>query len=368
MDFQLNEIKQVIAKLKPIVNGITPLADAKGILFKDGKLSALNYDLFAAIKVQTGLVQSNEAFIIPHTALDVIAKLTGDTVRIEYIDDVLHISCGKFKAKYATQPAEKFRAFEEADEVIAVAENMNCRLFVGGINKVLYATADDEKKGTLCGVNVVSDGTSITMTALDGFRAAQSKGIEIKSDVFNTTLGRSFCATLAKIAGDAENVRLTVLNRSVRVQDDAFEIKGRTLAGQYVDAAQIINSVQPDKSVVMDSEDIIRALELYASAIKGNEAGKNNLIRVKILPDGIVQFAARSELSQFTYEVGAECSGFTEVFEIGFNAKYIVQAVKALTGAKQILIKLLNPLKPALIYDNDKPDDALALVLPVKIG
>ena len=64
------------------------------------------------------------------------------------------------------------------------------------------------------------------------------------------------------------------------------------------------------------------------------------------------------------------CNFNSELFEIGFNAKYIEEAINNVEtdDSNEIYLTFSDPNKPALIKPNSAGDNILMLVMPVRLN
>ena len=370
MEFNTIELKRAVSKLKPLIKTRTPLEVAKGILYANGSMTATDMTVHATLKVSTGLVPTDETFIIPQSAFDAIGKVSAETTTIEYdANGYVTVMSGKFKAKFATYNPFEFPKFESNAEVL-MRKEINLSGFMQNLKSVMYAVATSENKGVMCGINIVADGKQIKFAALDGFRAAMAFGEEC-SEQFSVTVPVGFWTMMMKFTTDeAETATLTVLsdNKSLSLSNENFTIQTRLLEGQFVDVTSIIAKVNQTKSICVDRSELITALEMHSAAMKDN--GKNNLIVFTVdayNPEMPLLLSAHTQGSSFEYALPAEVSDIPGVFKIGFNATYITQAVKSL-DSPTVLFKLDSPVSAALIYKAEKPSMDVSLVLPVRIN
>lgn len=367
MEFITKELQSAISKLKPLIKTRTPLEVAKGILYANGTMTATDMTVHATLKVSTGLVPTDETFIIPQAAFNAIAKLADEKATIEYdANGYIQVASGKFKAKFATYNPFEFPAFESKAEVLTT-QHVNISCFMQNLKSVMYAVAISENKGVMCGINIASDGKQMRFAALDGFRLSIAYG-EDCTDQFVVTVPVGFWTMMMKFTADeTEMAKLTILsdNKSLSLSNENFTIQTRLLDGQFVDVASIVGKVALTKSIRVNRAELLEALEMHSASMKDN--GKNNLIVFTVDSASSVLLSAHTQGSSFEYALPAENEGFSSVFKIGFNATYIMQAIKAL-DCDTLLFKLDSPVTATLIFDAGDIDSHTALVLPVRIN
>lgn len=369
MDFNTKELQRAIAKLKGLVNTKSPYPAIKGIFYADGVMCATDMNVHAKVTVSTGLIPTDEKFIIPYIAFDAIGKLSADvtTITADARNNVT-VSCGKFNTTFASVSGADFPLLDPSDNPNVSAE-IDFNAFTKALNGVSYACSVDEKKGALVGVNMTANGGALSMVALDGFRAATSHMSISDMRSFAATVPEGFWRVLAKISSGENKVEFCVGEggKSLSIKGEEFAVVTRTLDGAFPDVAKIIKATAPDKQIIVSKDDILHALDLHSAALK--DSGANNLIVLTADPEtNTATFTARNEASSFSYEIAAECNGFDELFRIGFNSKYLLDAIKGLADAEDVRLFCKSPVTGALIQDADRPDDTCGLVLPVRLN
>ncbi len=88
------------------------------------------------------------------------------------------------------------------------------------------------------------------------------------------------------------------------------------------------------------------------------------MIRLSVEPGRLVITASDPEVGEAREEIPAEVDG--EGMVIGFNARYLVDGLKAIE-AEEVLFELTEPLKASRLRGVGE-DEFMYIVLPVKIS
>ena len=113
MEFVTKDVQTAISKLKGLINTKSPLLAIRGILYKDGTFCATDLNVHAKISVSTGLVPSDETFIIPNIAFEAIGKITAPTLAIESVDgNKVLIWAGRFNTTFSSVNPSDFPHFD----------------------------------------------------------------------------------------------------------------------------------------------------------------------------------------------------------------------------------------------------------------
>ena len=135
------------------------------------------------------------------------------------------------------------------------------------------------------------------------------------------------------------------------------KITSRLLEGSYINYKEIIPKIRSN-AVIADKNEMVEVIE-RASLI----SNKNNLIRLLFREDKLV-ISSRSEEGNIREEMDVLIDG--DGLEIGFNSKYVLDALKAVDDEK-ILLELNTNVTPCMV----KPEEGNSfefLILPVRIS
>ena len=168
-----NEIAMKLKKMKGLFNGKIHEHN-QGILVKGNSLYASNYEI--GIKTILDIENSDEEFVIPKKAIELIENLPAGEVEITGDSNSIKIKCGSIKNKYQTFPADTYVIMESIDDSnnrVTVQSGE----FQDALNSVLYSVSETTKKETLQGVLLdASDGTLVVTDI--GLRGAKSNMTE----------------------------------------------------------------------------------------------------------------------------------------------------------------------------------------------
>ncbi|WP_017292915.1 DNA polymerase III subunit beta [Geminocystis herdmanii] len=243
-----------------------------------------------------------------------------------------------------------------------------------GLKGSLFSASGDETKQILTGVHLTRDLDTLEFAATDGHRLAVVKTSEegeektedspvTDDDNFSITIPARALRELEKIiSGDKDNgsVALYVDQGQVVFEVDEQHLTSRKLEGAYPNYNQLIPK-NFERTMILDRKQVIESLERVSVFTDQ----KNNLVKFKLEPDNsqVVLSVEAKELGNAKSSISAEITG--EGFEIGFNIKYLMDGLKALS-ANDIKFQLNGATQPVIIT----PLSGLQmtyLIMPVQI-
>ena len=226
--------------------------------------------------------------------------------------------------------------------------------FREAVNKIKYAISEDQARIILTGAHFVTDGSFATITALDGFRLAQTV-FPCDGDCIDIVIpSRTLSDVCDSITSGSLDIFANASHMTFAYGDYYFN--SILLSGNYVDTKRIIPSDFKAKALA-NTADIKNMIELAMVA-----SGKNNLVKMSFAHDRM-HFSS-NDTSAFEGDIDTMYDG--DDLEIAFNLKYLSHAISHITTEKCV-IRLNSNVNPAVItpHSNETVPD-IHLLLPVR--
>lgn len=361
--------QQILSKalntVSKAVTSRTTIPILKGILLsatEDGTLKMVASDLDISIEKTVSVQVYEPGSIVVSAKLfsDIIRKLPNEEIEIEEENNTVTIRCLSSEFSIVGQPADEFPSIGQ------ITEEKKIRIEKEKLKEMIkrtgFSASIEESKGIIVGILLeIADGF-VTMVALDGFRMAVAKQSLEDTEKRRLIIAARILNEVQKILGEEEDQKEIDLildeKKAVLLLEDA-RIVLRLMEGEFIKYKDIIPKENQCRLVVNRNEfyDSMERASLFA------KEGKNNLIKFSIFRDKLI-ITSRSDEGNVKEEVFVEKEG-TDL-EIGFNAKYILDVLKAITE-DEIAMEFNSSVSPCLIKSL-KGDSFLYLVLPVRIS
>lgn len=242
-----------------------------------------------------------------------------------------------------------------------------CKRFRDAIGKVLFAVSTDESRKILTGILMEVYEKETLLVGLDGFRlalqriekenvlpAGASKGL-ISAVVPGRVLGE-----VGKMLPDSDDAVSIIFNSShVMYSFGCVRVYATLLTGEFIDYQKILPSTWSTEVLVMRSlfSDAIDRCSLMA------REGKNNLIYLRLLPEGRMEMTANAERGDVHEELDIGFDG--SELSIAFNSRYLTDIIHNIDG-ERIRMCFNSNVSPCMIKPVEG-DEYTFLVLPVRI-
>lgn len=337
----------------------------EGVLVEAGDegLTISGYNL------ETGIVTRVDAAIEKPGAVVLSARLFGEIIR-KLPDDVVCVSsegnhvtitCGPSCFDIMGSDAGEFPDLPTVDAGNRIV--MAQRGLHGMISKVIFAVSDNESRPIHTGALFEIEGKRLTMVAVDGYRLALRR-----EDILSCSVSAcSFVVPGAalnevdKICADSdEEVVITGGERHITFAMGSTVLVARRLEGSFLAYRQTIPQNNP---IVLEADTSDLQLSIDRASLIINEKLKSPL-RCKF-EDGVMSITSKTAIGSAFDTCPIEGDG--KGLEIGFNNRFLMEAVKAAPSGK-VRLELNSPTSPCLILPSEEgKDNFLYMVLPVRL-
>lgn len=355
---QLNEAIQTVSRA---VATKSNLASIEGILFvaENGTLTLTGYDF------EMGIKTTFECDVITEGDVVLSAQLLGNIVR-KVSNPVISIECDEkmncvIKSGITEYNIKGIDSSDYPDFPSPNTENsvqIENSLFSEMVDYVIYAVSQDDKRPAHTGVLIKLVDHTLTMVALDGYRLAVCERTVDFDGEFTMIVPAKAMNEVRKIAGEADG-KITIYSnrRYVLFHAGEFMVLSRLLEGEFLDYKKAIPAGHITQAT-MQTKQFIEAVERVSLII--TERLKNPL-KLEI-GTNTASVKCSTELGTVYDEINILQEG--DELEIGFNNRYILDALKA-SKKEELVFQFSGPLSPCKILPKEG-DDFTYLVLPVR--
>ncbi len=345
----------VINKLKPAIPKTT-LGVPRGILLKDHGLFAFNLEI--GIKANLEL-ETDESFIIPYEALELILKLPDGVIEIKSKKDHrIVIKCMGIQTEYASLPPEQFPALPEVSPNVSVSM-MNCEEFSKQVKATLYAVDDTAQHEFIRGLLFKVENDKLDVIGTDSYRISWYQ-TECK-DELNFRIPKMAVEQVMKIIDGEEEVGVLHDEKIAIFSVKEYQVFTRLLVNETkgVDVRSFFN--QKTDPVLVNRRELIESIDRVITIISTNASDKRSM--VIDVENTSLKLSAKSDTSD--YEETIQLVEPTDLkLKIGINPKYMKDALKSYS-VENLALGFTGPVTPILI--NVEEENLRSLLLPVKI-
>ena len=304
------------------------------------------------------VIEPGEVVIDYRYLNEIVRKIDSDEIQIETIDGTLNrFSGGKTEFKINGFRAEEYPAinFSKPSIQFAVPAEKLSEI----IEETAFAANSKDTRLILTGVNLKSDGTTLTSTATDSYRLARKK-TEIASEPFNiTVLAKSINLARSIFTDPGTEVQIALDDKKIQFSTDALIMQTRLLDGSYPETDRLI-PVEFTNELVINRRSLIQAVE-RSSFIKTDNM---SIIRLQANENDLTFTNSSQEIGESHEEMFSE-SFKGNPLDVSFTGNYVAEAAKALS-TDNVVMKFNGNMKPFILLNEGEDQSVLQLVLPVR--
>ena len=343
----------------------SPVPALEGLLIEAGgdSVKISGYDLKTGITTSVPADVSEPGSIVLHARLfcDIVRKLPGDVVTLASGTGYnVKIDCEMSEFEILGTPSADYPELPSVDwqNAITIGE----RDLKSMISQTNFAVSDNESRPIHTGALFEVAGGSLTIVAVDGFRLAlRREKLELeKTPACSFVVPGSALGEVEKIAGDNDkDVMITLGSKHIMFTIGSTVLISRRLEGEFLNYKNSIPQVNKYK-LDTSRRDLVDAVERVSLIISDK---LKSPVRC-VFGSGIVKLFSTSALGRASDE--CVISGDGEELEIGFNNKYLLEALKA-APADSVRIELSSGVTPCIITPVDGEQNFLYMILPVRL-
>ncbi|PXW71323.1 DNA polymerase III beta subunit [Blastomonas natatoria] len=359
----LSHVQSVVERRNtiPILSNVLIEASSDGALrFMATDLDLQIVETMSAYSVET----PGSITVSAHTLFEIARKLPdGSQVMLDAADGKMLVRAGRSRFTLPTLPRDDFPVIAEGD--LPTSFELAAAELVQIIDKTRFAISTEETRYYLNGIflHVADDDRPVLKAAAtDGHRLARvtldrPDGADGMPDVI---VPRKCIAELRKLLDERGDSR---------VQVDLSASKIRFTLGSAILTSKLIDGTFPDYSrVIPTANDKLlkidpRAFEQGVDRVATIATEKTRAVKMALEKDKITLSVTSPENGTAAEEVEGQYG--SDGFEIGFNARYLLDILGEIDG-DVVELHLADSSAPTLIRENDKAT-ALYVLMPMRV-
>ena len=337
----------------------------EGILCRaaDGGISLTGYNMETAIthNFEADVPDAGECILPARLFVDIIRRLPEGPVTV-VVDDNYKVSIRSGYAAFtiSAENADDYPILPDVTTGRSIYMPQSAMKEL--INGTIFAVSENQGRPIHTGVKFEVEDTAVSAIAVDGFRLARRTWHpkEPLGRTISFVVPAPSLKEVEKLLGDCEDlVSFTLGNKHILFQMGGTTLVCRLLEGDFLDWRKVVPTNCPIKLAAHVSD--------LASSIE-----RVGLIVSEKYKSPVRCIFGKNELQMRTNTtIGAaedRCSfaGDGGELEIGFNVRYLADALKVIPS-DEVILELTNGLSPIVLTPAEDKYDFAYMVLPVRI-
>jgi DNA polymerase III subunit beta len=358
----LSHVQSVVERRNtiPILSNVLIEASESGSI----KLTATDLDLQIVETFAANVETAGATTVSAHTLFEIARKLPeGSEVQLHAADGRMAVNAGRARFSLATLPRDDFPMIAEGE--LPTSFELPAASLIQIIDKTRFAISTEETRYYLNGIflHVAEDDVPvIKAAATDGHRLARvtlprPAGADGMPDII---IPRKCIAEVRKLldeSGDA-NIQIDLSASKIRFTFDSAILTSKLIDGTFPDYSRVIPTGN-DKLLRINPKAFSQGVDRVATIA----TEKTRAVKMTLDTDKITLSVTSPENGTAAEEVSGEYK--SDSFEIGFNARYLMDILGEIEG-DVVELHLADGSAPTLIRENDK-SAALYVLMPMRV-
>jgi DNA polymerase-3 subunit beta len=360
----LGHVQSVVERRNtiPILSNVLLTADRRGLSF-----AATDLDMEMMDAAEATVHAEGQITAPAHTLYEIVRKLPdGADVELRYTGDDprLSVSAGRSRFALPVLPAGDFPVM--SSEGLAVRYTLMKEELARLIDKTRFAISTEETRYYLNGlylhvVSEVGGEPRLRAVATDGHRLAlaESPAPEGSLGGPGVIIPRKTVDQVRRLLDDGSGpVEVQVSQAKVRFELGRASLTSKVIDGSFPDYARVIPQGN-DRILTADNPVIAAAVDRVSTI----SAEKSRSVKLAVEPGKVILTVRNMEAGQAVEEVEVDYDN--ESFEIGFNARYLLD-VTGQIGGGDAEFRFADPASPTLVLDPTDPGVQYVL-MPLRV-
>jgi DNA polymerase-3 subunit beta len=300
--------------------------------------------------------------------LDTLKEFSAQPLTFDINPDTLAVVISSENGKFNIigQNGVDFPALPTIKKDKKFSFNLNADLMLAGINKTLFATADDELRPVMGGIFIEASTNKITFVASDAHKLVRYQRTDAKADDNASFILPKKPASLLKNILPREEGPVTVefddKNAFFNLND--YKVVCRLVEGNYPNYNSVIPKNNPRK-ITIDRVEFYNTLKRVS--VFSNQA--SNLVKLQLKGNQVTVSAQDIDFSISAYE-RIKCQYEGDEIEIGFKSVFLLEILSNI-ASQDVMIELADPTRAGLFLPavtENESEDLLMLLMPMMIN
>lgn len=321
------------------------------------------YDLKTGIRtrVSADVVEPGAIVLNARLFSDIVRRMPDDFLTFESGNSMnVTVTCGMSVFEIMGTSAEDYPEMPSVDYQKSITIPQNVMRSI--ISETNFAVSDNESRPIHTGsLFEISEGV-LTVVAVDGYRLAMRRERidDSEIDKGSFVVPGAALSEVEKIASDTDDtLKLTLGSKHVLFTIGETELISRRLEGEFLNYRQAIPQ-NTNFTIEIDRRGFMNSVERVSLMISDR---LKSPVRC-VFGDNKVRMQTVTALGRATDE--CEVKGSADDLEIGFNNRYMLDALKA-APADKLKVLLTSGISPCVIIPADGSDKFLYMILPVRL-
>ena len=345
-----------------------PILDCFLLELTDGTLSitASDSETTLSTSIETNEYDTDGRFAVnSKTILDALKEIPEQPLTFE-VSESMEIVVKYQNGKYSLmgQNADEYPQSANLGSN-AVHVSLGVEVLMNGINRSLFATADDELRPVMNGIYFDITTEDITFVASDGHKLVRNKTYKARGNEKAAFILPKKPATLLKnlLPKETGDVQIDFDDRNAMFTLENYSMTCRLIEGRYPNYNSVIPQNNPHRATI-DRAAFVSALKrvsVFSSAA-------SSLIKLR-LDMNTIQISGQDIDFSTSAEETLMCQYEGNQMSIGFKSTFLIDILNNISS-QEVVMELADPSRAGVIVpvEQNEEEDLLMLLMPMMLN
>lgn len=366
------ELLSHLQAISRVISNKSTLPILDNFLFdlKDNKLVLTASDLEVTMVTSLELENSDGEGIIAlpsRILLETLKKFPEQPLNFDINMESFGVDIVTEKGKFSVvgQNGEDFPELPQLDADKSSKLQVSVDLLQVGINKTLFATADDELRPVMNGILVELSPDNMTFVASDSHKLVRYRRLDAKTEFESSFILPKKPAGLLKnvLPKESGDVIIEFDDKNAFFTLPNYKLVCRLVEGNYPSYSAVIPQDNPYK-VIIDRSEFHNTLGRVS--IFSNQA--SNLVKLRMESNELTVSAQDIDFSISAHE-RLSCQYEGDEMEIGFKSGFLADILDNINSS-DVILELSDPSRAGILlpFENGENEEELMLLMPMMIN
>lgn len=338
----------------PILNNILLRTDGTRLL-----VAATNLEIASSHYIGAKIASHGSITVPARLVSEFVNSLPKGTVELKVKGDQLVLTSGHYTSVINGVIADEFPELPTIDESSSIQYSITAEDFKQSVAQTILAASNDSTRPILTGVYWHSHEGYLYLVATDGYRLAERRLVETKSDVAAIIPTQTLQEVLRTLTDSIDEVDILFDETQVRFRIGEAEIVSRLIDGNFPNYRNLIPSETSTVGVIK-KDDFTRITKV--AGLFARESGGGITLSLDADKNMLSIHSIASELGENTSEAEATVS---DSGVITLNSRYLSDALSVIDG-DEIEFAFNGKLSASTLRSTAKDSSYLHIIMPLK--
>ena len=357
LSFALNNASRVASSKSglPILNNILLRTDSSRLY-----IAATNLEVASSHRIGAKIIKPGSVTVPAKLLSEFIQNLPKEQITLAVKNNKLSITTKSSSSTINGVADDEFPELPTIDENKAVSYTLSVDDFKSSVSQTIIAASNDTTRPILTGVYWHSFEGGLYIAATDGYRLAERKITDTKSDVSAVIPVSTLQEVLRTIKDDISEIEVLLDETQVTFRLMDVEITSRLIDGKFPDYRQLIPK-QTDTTITLSRVEFVRVIKI--AGLFARESGRGINLSVDVDKKQLSVNSIASEIGENSSNIDIEVVG--EPGSVSLNSRYLTDALGSMSTDK-IMFGFSGKLAPCVLNEGSKNTAYKHIIMPLK--